>query len=207
MALTCRYGEGALVAEVEQISSGGRVPAPTGRRQEYLPSSQPGSRLPHFPIVTHHHMAQSSSSKVCTKKLYGIWLWFSLATDMDLLHFTMTCAYMHWIDTLGSYPWIFWFSHDGSNIEVVNLIWTGVMMFSLLLFLTEELLNIGPHQSKRGPPCAHCGIQRQRLLMGWSCSYSCWVMRCTIENSCHVAREDEWNERVLCSKVGLCKWM
>ncbi|KAG0583412.1 hypothetical protein KC19_3G134100 [Ceratodon purpureus] len=58
-----RYGEGALVPEVEQTSSRRKVSAPTGRRQEYLPSSQPGARLPHFPIVIYHHMDSSPSSK------------------------------------------------------------------------------------------------------------------------------------------------
>jgi hypothetical protein len=71
-----------------------------------------------------------------------IWLWFFPTTDMDLLHFTMTYAYMHWIDTLGSYPWIFWFSHDGSNISGSQTFdedwWTMLIEFGIEWTLNQS---------------------------------------------------------------------
>jgi hypothetical protein len=46
-----RYLEGALVPEVEaQQQTNSHQNFPTGRRREYLPSTRPGARLPHFPI-------------------------------------------------------------------------------------------------------------------------------------------------------------
>jgi hypothetical protein len=36
-------------------------PLPTGRRQEYLPSTKPGARLPHFPIRIHDNDLSSTS--------------------------------------------------------------------------------------------------------------------------------------------------
>ncbi len=43
--------EGALVPEVEaQQQTNSHQNFPTGRRREYLQSTQPGARLPHFPI-------------------------------------------------------------------------------------------------------------------------------------------------------------
>ena len=67
MVSTCRYSQGALVVEVERTTSGKSVSAHTRRRLEYVPSSQAGARLPHFPIDIRHHMAPSSSSKVGPK--------------------------------------------------------------------------------------------------------------------------------------------
>lgn len=61
---SCRYGEGALLPEVDRPSSERTVSAPTGRRQEYIPSTQPGARLPHYPIIIRHHSAPASSLKV-----------------------------------------------------------------------------------------------------------------------------------------------
>ena len=89
MFLTCRYGEGALIPEVDQTSSERTFLAPTGRRQEYLPSSQPGARLPHFPIVIHRHSAPLSSLKV--RILCSI-MTFLNCSVMDFLYRAMICA-------------------------------------------------------------------------------------------------------------------
>jgi len=64
-----RYDEGALIPEVDQTSSDRTIVVPTGRRQEYLPSSQPGARVPHFPIVIHHHSTPLSSLKTSCSTL------------------------------------------------------------------------------------------------------------------------------------------
>ncbi|XP_073387845.1 uncharacterized protein [Physcomitrium patens] len=61
-----RYREGALIPEVKQSPSRERVAAPMGRRLEYLPSTQPGARLPHFPIIIHQHTFPSSSNATCS---------------------------------------------------------------------------------------------------------------------------------------------
>ncbi|XP_022887617.1 uncharacterized protein LOC111403366 isoform X1 [Olea europaea var. sylvestris] len=43
-----RYREGALVSDSNSLSSASETP--TGRRREYIPSTDPGSRLPHMKI-------------------------------------------------------------------------------------------------------------------------------------------------------------
>ncbi|KAL0421531.1 UNVERIFIED_CONTAM: putative polyketide hydroxylase [Sesamum latifolium] len=44
-----RYSEGALVSDGDSLS-GAPQETPTGRRRDYIPSSDPGSRLPHMQI-------------------------------------------------------------------------------------------------------------------------------------------------------------
>lgn len=48
MRLYVRYSKGALVSDGDSLSSAQE--APTGCRRDYIPSSDPGSRLPHMNI-------------------------------------------------------------------------------------------------------------------------------------------------------------
>jgi hypothetical protein len=62
-----RYLEGALVPEVEaQQQTNSRQNFPTGRRREYLPSTQPGARLPHFPIHMFCLNPPATSKEICS---------------------------------------------------------------------------------------------------------------------------------------------
>ncbi|XP_071715943.1 uncharacterized protein [Rutidosis leptorrhynchoides] len=45
-----RYREGALVPEIDSEGAPTELEPPTGRRREYIPSADPGSRLPHMNI-------------------------------------------------------------------------------------------------------------------------------------------------------------
>ena len=53
-----RYLEGALIPDSDSV---GAQEPPTGRRKDYIPSSDPGSRLPHMNV----RMLSNSSSEVC----------------------------------------------------------------------------------------------------------------------------------------------
>lgn len=55
-----RYLEGALVPEISDKSQD-TTEVPTGRRRDYIPSSEPGSRLPHMNV----RVLKAASSKVC----------------------------------------------------------------------------------------------------------------------------------------------
>lgn len=54
-----RYKEGALVPDRHIVDDADNVP--TGRRRDYVPSSEPGSRLPHMKVRS----LSSVSGEVC----------------------------------------------------------------------------------------------------------------------------------------------
>lgn len=56
MELYFRYNEGALVSDGDSLSSAQEKP--TGRRRDYVPSSDPGSRLPHMSIQVLPHLSE-----------------------------------------------------------------------------------------------------------------------------------------------------
>lgn len=57
-----RYLEGALIPDSDSV---GAQEPPTGRRKDYIPSSDPGSRLPHMNV----RMLSNSSSEACISTL------------------------------------------------------------------------------------------------------------------------------------------
>lgn len=65
-----RYKEGALVSDGHAIHDADSVP--TGRRRDYVPSSEPGSRLPHMKM----RLLSSVSDEVC---------WITLLQIISLL--------------------------------------------------------------------------------------------------------------------------
>lgn len=54
MRLYLRYHKGALLSDGDSLSSAQEQP--TGRRRDYVPSSNPGSRLPHMNIQLLSHL-------------------------------------------------------------------------------------------------------------------------------------------------------
>ncbi|CAK7327404.1 unnamed protein product [Dovyalis caffra] len=57
-----RYLEGALIPDNDSV---GAPEPPTGRRRDYIPSANPGSRLPHMNV----HVLSNSSSEACISTL------------------------------------------------------------------------------------------------------------------------------------------
>lgn len=58
--LDIRYLEGTVVPDISDNSQD-TTEVPTGRRRDYIPSSQPGSRLPHMNV----RVLKASPSEVC----------------------------------------------------------------------------------------------------------------------------------------------
>lgn len=61
-----RYSKGALVSD--NNSSLGAQEPPSGRRRDYVPSSDPGSRLPHMKI----QLLPKLSSEVCQLVMHSL---------------------------------------------------------------------------------------------------------------------------------------
>lgn len=86
-----RYLEGAVVPDNDSLV--GVLEPPTGRRRDYIPSANPGSRLPHIDV----RVLSNSSSEVCIFliRLYVIWLSsrdhlsYMIVSTADILAFCM----------------------------------------------------------------------------------------------------------------------
>ncbi|RWR96901.1 2,4-dichlorophenol 6-monooxygenase isoform X1 [Cinnamomum micranthum f. kanehirae] len=82
-----RYLEGALVPEISDISQD-TTEVPTGRRRDYIPSSEPGSRLPHMNVrvlkAASSEGTLSTLDLVCGEKLEFLLIIAPLRESYDL---------------------------------------------------------------------------------------------------------------------------
>lgn len=71
-----RYLKGALVPDSD--GEVGTAEAPTGRRRDYVPSADPGSRLPHMNVRVLSTLTSGVCNLVISKSCIGLYILLAL---------------------------------------------------------------------------------------------------------------------------------